>query len=182
MNQIITADIDRRTIKLKIIIYCRVSTRDQNPENQRRELEEYSKRMNYEYEIFEETESSRKTRPIKQEVLRRLRLKEFDGVLVWKLDRWARSLSELILEVQELVDKGVLFISLKDNIDLSTASGKLMFHMFAALAEFERGVIRERTLMGLENAKANGKTLGRPSGKKDSRPRKKGGYFLRYAN
>jgi DNA invertase Pin-like site-specific DNA recombinase len=163
-------------------IYCRVSTRDQHPEAQRRELEEFAKRSGWEYEVFEEIESSRKTRPIKASILNRLRQREFDGVLVYSLSRWARSLSELILEVQELEDKSIKFISLKENIDLSTASGKLMFHVFAALADFEREIIRERTFSGLDNAKAKGKTLGRPRGRKDSKVRSKSGYYLRYVN
>lgn len=166
---------------MKIAIYCRVSTRDQNPENQKSALEEYARRSGWEFETFEETESSRKTRPIKQDILRRLRQFEFDGVCVWKLDRWARSLTELVLEVQELHDKGLAFISLKDNIDLTTASGKLMFHMIAAFAEFERSVIKERTLLGLDEAKANGKKLGRPAGSKDKKRRCVSGYHLRYA-
>jgi putative DNA-invertase from lambdoid prophage Rac len=165
---------------MKIGIYCRVSTRDQHPEAQRRELEEFAKRSGWEYEVFEETESSRKTRPIKQEVLRRLRQREFDGVVVWKLDRWARSLSELILEVQELNDKGIKFISMRENIDLSTASGKLMFHVFAALADFEREIIRERTFLGLDNARAKGKRLGRPAGSADKKRRRTSGYINRW--
>ncbi len=163
-------------------IYCRVSTRDQHPENQRMELEEYAKRMGYEYEIFEETESTRNTRPIKQALLQRLRQKEFDGVLVWTLDRWARSLSEMILEVKELIDKNIVFVSLKDNIDLSSAAGRLTFHIFSAFAEFERSIISERTLLGLARAKKEGKTLGRPKGAKDQKTRRKSGYLLRYAN
>lgn len=167
---------------MKFAIYCRVSTRDQHPENQRIELEEYAKRMQYEYEIFQETESTRNTRPIKQDLLRRLRLKEFDGVLVWKLDRWARSISELILESQSLfIKRNITFVSLKDNIDLSTSSGRLIYHIFSALAEFEREVIRERTLLGLERARKEGKVLGRPSGSKDKKKRRKAGYLLRYA-
>ncbi len=167
---------------MKIAIYIRVSTQEQHPENQRIALEEYAKRSSYEYEIFEEKESTRKTRPIKQELLGRLRMKEFDGVLVWKLDRWARSISELILEAQELfIGKNISFVSLKDNIDLSTSSGRLVFHIFSALAEFEREIIRERTLLGLERAKKEGKRLGRPSGSKDKKARRKSGYLLRYA-
>lgn len=164
----------------RIIIYCRVSTRDQHPENQRIQLEEYAKRMGYEYEIFEETESTRKTRPVKQGLMNRLRRKEFDGVLVLKLDRFARSLSELIMDVKELTDKGVAFISLRDNLDLSSATGKLQFHILSAFAEFEREIIRERTLDGLERAKANGSKLGRPKGSKDKDGRNKAGYYLRY--
>jgi DNA invertase Pin-like site-specific DNA recombinase len=166
---------------MKFAIYCRVSTRDQHPENQRIELEEYARRMGYEYEMFEEKESTRKTRPIKQDLLQRLRKKEFDGLLLWRLDRWARSLSEMILEVQELFNKGVSFISLKDNIDLSTSSGRLIFHIFSALAEFEREVIRERTLLGLRRAVKEGKRLGRPVGAKDKKERRKSGYWRRYS-
>lgn len=166
---------------MKYAIYCRVSTRDQHPENQRIELEEYAKRMGYKYEIFEETESTRNTRPIKQELLRRLRQKEFEGVLIWKLDRWARSLSEMIVEVKELIDKNIVFVSLKDSIDLSNAAGRLTFHIFSAFAEFEREIIRERTLLGLARAKKEGKKLGRPEGSKDKKERRKSGYHLRYA-
>ncbi|MHC4123954.1 MAG: recombinase family protein [Planctomycetota bacterium] len=147
------------TDKKRFALYCRVSTRDQHPENQLLELEEYAKRMGYDYDVFKEKESTRKTRPIKSDLLNRLRRKEFDGVIVWKLDRWARSVAELVLEVQELHDKGISFVSLKDNIDLSTSNGKLIFHIFSALAEFERGIIRERTLLGLERAKKEGKQL-----------------------
>jgi DNA invertase Pin-like site-specific DNA recombinase len=166
---------------MKYAIYCRVSTREQHPEAQQLELVEFANRSGWEYEVFTEVESSRNTRPIKQEVLRRLRAREFDGVLVYSLSRWGRSLPELVLEIQEFADKGILFVSKKDNIDLSTASGKLMFHIFASLADFERELIRERTLMGLENAKANGKKLGRPMGSPDKKIRNKSGYYLRYA-
>lgn len=167
---------------MKVAIYCRVSTRDQHPENQVIELREYAERQGYDYEIFEEKESTRKTRPIKQELLNRLRRKEFDGVLIWKLDRWARSLSEMILEVKELSDKGISFMSLKDNIDLSTSNGRLIFHIFSALAEFEREIIRERTLLGLSRARKEGKRLGRRPGSRDKKKRRKAGYLLRYAN
>ena len=167
---------------MKFAAYCRVSTRDQHPENQRIELEEYAKRMGYEYEVFEETESTRNTRPIKQALLQRLRQKEFDGVIVWKLDRWARSLSEMTLEVKELIDKEIAFVSLKDSIDLSSAAGRLTFHIFSAFAEFERDIIRERTMLGLDRARKEGKRLGRPMGAKDKsdKPRRKSGYYLRY--
>ena len=165
---------------MRIASYCRVSTRDQHPENQRIELEEYAKRMGYDYEVFEERESTRKTRPIKQALLKRLREKEFDGVLVWRLDRWGRSLSEMILEVKELTDRGIAFVSLKDNLDLSTSNGRLIFHIFSALAEFEREIIRERTILGLERVKKEGKRLGRPFGSKDKKRRRRSGYLRRY--
>ena len=166
---------------MKVAIYVRVSTRDQHPENQSIQLEEYAKRHDYDYTIFEERESTRKTRPIKAGLMNRLRQKEFEGVLVLKLDRWARSITELVLEVTELHNKGITFVSLRDHIDLSTATGRLQFNILSAFADFERDVIRERTLDGLDRAKAEGKTLGRPKGKKDGKRRKVSGYHLRWA-
>lgn len=148
---------------MKIAIYIRVSKRDMHPENQKIKLVEYAEKNDWEYEVFEEKESTRKTRPVKEEVLRRLRSKEFDGLLILKLDRWARSLPELSMEIKELADRGITFISLKDSIDLSTATGRLQFHIICAFAEFERDLIRERTLDGLDRARRQGKKLGRPA-------------------
>ncbi|MBI3032463.1 recombinase family protein [Candidatus Woesearchaeota archaeon] len=165
---------------MKIAIYCRTSKIDQNPENQRIQLEEYAKRMDWKYELFEEKESTRKTRPIKYEIIQKLRYKEFDGILVWKLDRWARSVSEASLEMDEFIKKNIVFISLKDNIDISSANGKFFAQILFAFAELERSIIRERTLAGLERARRQGKILGRPEGSKDKKVRKKGGYYLRY--
>ncbi|MCB9361893.1 recombinase family protein [Candidatus Woesearchaeota archaeon] len=166
---------------MKYAIYCRVSTSEQHTDNQRIRLEEYAKRQGFLFETYVETQSSRKTRPIKANVLNKLRLREYDGVIIWKLDRWARSLQELTLEIEELYKKGISFISLSDNIDLTTATGRLQFQILGAFAEFERNLIRERTLEGLARAKKQGKRLGRPKGKKDSKVRKKSGYLLRYA-
>jgi putative DNA-invertase from lambdoid prophage Rac len=165
---------------MKVAIYCRVSTEEQTTENQRIRLEEYAQRMGYTYEIIEEQETTRKTRPKKNELLQRLRHKEFDAYMVYKLDRWARSMYELTSEVKELFEKGIMFISYSENIDLSSATGRLQFHILCAFAEFERALIRERTLEGLNRAKAQGKTLGRPKGSKDKKRRKKGGYYMRY--
>ena len=165
---------------MRVAIYCRVSTEEQTTENQRIRLTEYADRRQWTYDVYEETMSSRKTRPVKYDLLNKLRRKEYDAVLVYKLDRWARSSTELINEVTELYEKSVSFISLTDNIDLSTSAGKLQFQILAAFAEFERNLIRERTLEGLHRAKKQGKKLGRPAGSKDARPRKKGGYYMRY--
>ena len=166
---------------MKIAIYCRVSTTEQTTENQSLRLREYAERQGWEYEIIEETMSSGKTRPKKSELLQRLRRKELDGVLIWKLDRWARSSYELLNEVQELHNRGVQFISLSDNIDLTNATGKLQFQIMSAFAEFERNLIKERTMEGLHRAVSQGKTLGRPMGSKDKNYRRKSGYYLRYA-
>ena len=99
--------------------------------------------------------------------------------MVYKLDRWARSSSELILEINELVGKGIGFYSYSENLDFGTATGKLLFNLLSSFAEFERDLIRERTLEGLHRAKIEGKKLGRPKGSKDSKTRKKSGYILR---
>lgn len=165
----------------KVALYCRVSTHEQTTENQKIRLVEYAKSKGYEYGLFEEVESSRKTRPVKQELLLQLRNRKYDGVIVFKLDRWARSSTELILDTKELIDKGIAFISISDNLDFSTASGKLHFQILSAFAEFERELIRERTIEGLRRAKQQGKIAGRPKGKKDSSPRRKSGYILRHA-
>ena len=167
--------------KLKFALYTRVSTSEQTTENQVIRLVDYAKREGFEYTVFQETESSRKTRPIKASVLDLLRRRVFDGVVVWKLDRWARSLKELVLELEEFKNKGIIFNSLTDKIDLSTPTGNLQFQILGAFAEFERNLIRERTMEGLHRAKLNGKTLGRPFGAKDNKRRKMSGYILRNA-
>ena len=146
----------------KYALYARVSTDEQSTEQQVHRLEQHAKRMEWDYEVIEETMTTRKTRPKKYGLMQRLRAGEFDGVCVWKLDRWARSMKELIYEIEELTNKKIDFISLNEGIDLSTSGGKLQFQIFAAFAEFERNMISERTKEGLERAKRNGKKLGRP--------------------
>ncbi len=146
----------------KVAIYCRVSTKEQTTENQRIRLTEYTNQQGWQYDVFSEVQSTRKTRPVKAELLHRLRKNEYDGVLIFKLDRWARSSAELILEVKELIEKGIQFYSLSDNLDFSTSSGKLHFQILSAFAEFERELIRERTIEGIRRARLKGKTPGRP--------------------
>ena len=163
----------------KIALYCRVSTSRQTNDNQKARLFEYAKSNNLEYDLFEEVESTRKTRPIKQELLTQLRNGEYKAVVVFKLDRYARSSRELILEVQELTNKGIGFISISDNLDFSSSTGRLHFHILAAFAEFERSLISERTIEGIARTKAQGTVLGRPKGSKDSKPRPKSGYYMR---
>jgi len=169
---------------MRVALYCRVSTDKQTTENQKLRLVEYAEQNGYEYEVFDEVESTRKTRPVKQALLSKLRAKEFDAVVVYKLDRWARSSTELILDTKELIDKSIGFVSISDNLDFSTASGKLHFQILCAFAEFERSLISERTREGLNRAKQQGKKLGRPKGSKDKikGARRKSGYVLREAN
>jgi len=177
-----TALIITKTINMKhIALYVRVSTSEQTVENQRIRLIEYANKNEYSYDVYEEVESTRKTRPVKQSLLAKLRQNQYDAVVVYKLDRWARSSTELILDTKELIDKGVGFISISDSLDFSTAAGKLQFQILSAFAEFERELIRERTIEGLRRAKQQGKQTGRPKGSKDSKQRKKSGYILREA-
>lgn len=166
----------------KIALYTRVSTSDQTCENQRLRLIDYAEKNNFQFDVFTETESTRKTRPVKQELMNRLRRGEYFAVCVYKLDRWARSSTELILDVTELTKKGIGFISISENLDFTTAAGKLQFQILSAFAEFERELIRERTIEGLKRAKTQGKKLGRPFGAKDNKQRRRSGYILREAS
>jgi len=166
---------------MRMALYARVSTYGQNLETQKMLLEKHANAQEWDYDFFVETESTRKTRPVKQNVLQALRNGDFKGVCVTKLDRWARDYPELIMDVNELTEKGLRFISLGDNIDLASATGRLIFHLFAALGQFERDRTLERTLEGQARARAQGKHMGRPPGKKDSNPRRKSGYNLRWA-
>lgn len=164
-----------------LALYFRVSTSSQTTDNQKIRLIEYAEKNNCTFDLFEEVESTRKTRPVKQALLSKLRQNHYDAVVVYKLDRWARSSTELILDTKELLDKGIGFISVSDNLDFSTAAGKLHFQILSAFAEFERELIRERTMEGLNRARRQGKKPGRPVGSKDGKKRRKSGYILREA-
>lgn len=147
---------------MKVAIYVRVSTQDQNLENQIIPLIQYCNRMGWEYNLFQEKESTRKTRPVQWDLYNRLLRKEFDGLVIYKFDRWARSTRELIEHVERLVDKGIIIYSYSDNIDLSNAMGRAMLTIISAFAQLERDIISERTKAGLARAKAQNKKLGRP--------------------
>lgn len=135
--------------------YIRTSKRDQNPDLQRRELSEFGCER-----FFEEQISSRKQdRPELRAALDYCR--PGDRLVVWKLDRLGRSLRELIDLVNEMAGRGVEFVSLRESIDTTTPGGKLVFHVFGSVAEFERDLIRERTMAGLEAARARGRNGGR---------------------
>ena len=136
--------------------YARVSTNDQNLHMQ----EDALKTMGCE-EIYRDIASGVKTaRPGLEDVLAYLR--EGDTLVVWKLDRLGRSLQHLIETVKSLSKRKIGFQSLQENIDTTTSGGKLIFHIFSALAEFERDLIKERTNAGLKAARARGRLGGRP--------------------
>lgn len=157
---------------MKVAIYCRVSTQDQELDNQLIPLKKYAEREEWDYEVFVEKQSTRKTRPVQYDLYKRLLRKEFDGLLIYKFDRWARTTKELIEHIENLVNKGIKIYSHSEAIDLNSSMGQAMLTIMSAFAQLERDLIRERTMAGLERAKAWGKTLGRPKGSKDQKKRK----------
>lgn len=146
----------------KYAIYVRVSTQDQNLDNQIIPLEQYCERMGWEYDLFQEKESTRKTRPIQYDLYNRLLRKEYEGLIIYKFDRWARSTKELVEHMERMYEKGVKIYSYSENIDLSSSMGRAMLTIISAFAQLERDIIRERTIAGLARARARGKKLGRP--------------------
>ena len=139
-----------------LIGYARVSTVDQDPSLQLDAL-----RAAGCDELFEERASgARADRPVLAEAMKYAR--EGDTIVVWRLDRFGRSLKDLIQKVEDLRERGIGFRSLAESIDTNTAGGQLVFHVFGALAEFERELIRERTMAGLAAARARGRKGGRP--------------------
>lgn len=149
---------------MKVALYARVSKAlEQDPENQLLILRQWAKAASHKVEgEYVDEISSKDTRPQKEEVLKKLRRGEIEGVLFWSLDRWGRTASELILEMEEFAGSGKLLMSYQEALDLSTASGRLAGNIMAALANFERDRIKERTMIGLARVKAQGKKLGRP--------------------
>lgn len=139
-----------------LIGYARVSTQDQKPELQLDALKVAGCER-----VFEEKASgAQRDRPELMAAIDYLR--KGDTLVVWKLDRLARSLKQLIETVELLEDQGIGLRSLTENIDTATSGGRLIFHIFGALAEFERSIIRERTTAGLASAHARGRVGGRP--------------------
>jgi DNA invertase Pin-like site-specific DNA recombinase len=139
-----------------LIGYARVSTQDQNLDLQLDALDKAGCER-----VFTDTASGAKAaRPGLDDALSHAR--GGDTLVVWKLDRLGRSLRHLIDTIQALSDRGIGFKSLQESIDTTTSGGKLIFHVFGALAEFERDIIRERTNAGLKAARARGRKGGRP--------------------
>ena len=151
---------------MRVALYARVSTLNgQHPEMQLAELREYASRRGWkavgEY-VDEGVSGSKESRPQLNRLMADAHRRKFEVVLVWKIDRFGRSLKHLVNALADLDAYGVAFVSLRDNLDLSTPSGRLMFQIIGAMAEFERALIQERVRAGLKSARARGQRLGRP--------------------
>jgi len=150
----------------KVAIYTRVSTLDQNVSNQLLELRDHCSKMGWEIvkEYSDEGLSgtlSREKRPALNALIKDAYRKRFDSVVCWDISRIGRSMKELVLFLSDMKDKGVGICSVRQGFDTSTSMGEIMYQFVGILSSWEREMIRERTLAGLERAKSEGKTLGR---------------------
>lgn len=150
---------------MEIALYARVSTHDQQTlPMQMKAMREYAKKRKWKIKMeVQEIGSGAKTRPKRQELLKEARRRQIDAIIVWRLDRWGRSVSDLIGTIRELTDIGVGFVSLTETLDLTTPAGKAMAGMLAVFAEFERDILRERVKAGIAHARQQGKAHGRPA-------------------
>jgi DNA invertase Pin-like site-specific DNA recombinase len=149
---------------MRAAIYARVSTLDQEPENQLQELRRYVEARGWEATEFVDrgVSGAKDRRPALDELLHDAKRRKFDVLVCWRLDRLGRNLRHLVTLIEELQSLGIAFVSLGEGIDCTTPAGKLQLHILAALAEFERARIQERVRAGLARAKAQGVRLGRP--------------------
>src|SRR5664280_563309 len=163
---------DENTSGLRIALYARVSTKDkgQDPELQLSELREYASKRGWQVAdefVDKGVSGSKDSRPQMDAMMRLAQARKIDVIAVWKLDRFGRSLRHLVDALAVLEAVGVAFVILRDNLDMSTPAGRLMFHVIGAMAEFERSLIQERVKAGLAHARSKGTTLGRPKVKRE---------------
>jgi DNA invertase Pin-like site-specific DNA recombinase len=149
---------------VRAALYARVSTLDQEPENQLRELRAYTAARGWSAREYVDhgVSGARESRPALDLLLRDGRRRKFDVVVVWRLDRLGRSLKHLVSVLDDLQVLKISFISMGEGIDATTASGKLQMHLLAAFSEFERSRISERVRLGMARARAQGRRVGRP--------------------
>jgi len=156
----------RRPAKmLRAGLYARVSTNDQQTlAMQNRAMREYAARRGWTIAMqVRDVNSGAVRREAREKLIEAARRREIDVVLVWRLDRWGRSVTDLLATLQELDHLGVGFVSLTEALDLTTPAGRAMAGLLAVFAEFEREILRERTKAGLAHARESGKRLGRPA-------------------
>lgn len=145
-------------------LYARVSTHDQQTLSmQMRAMREYAAKRGWTVTVqVKEVGSGAVQRELREQLLGAARRREIDAVLVWRLDRWGRSLADLVITLKELAELGVGFVSLTEALDMTTATGRAMAGLLAVFAQFEHDILRERVRAGLAEAKLQGKRLGRP--------------------
>ena len=150
--------------ELRVGLYARVSTHDQQTiPLQTRAMREYAVRRGWTVAMqVKEIGSGASARELREKIVEAARRREIDVVLVWRLDRWGRSVTDLLATLQELEHLGVGFVSLTEALDLTTPAGRAMAGLLAVFAEFEREILRERVCAGLAHARQNGQRLGRP--------------------
>lgn len=148
---------------MRVAIYARVSTADQSVERQVRELRKYAQARGWEIvrDFCEVAGGAGQKRPQRDKILAMARRRALDAILVHALDRWGRSVQDLVLTMAEIEALGVAFV-VPGHIDMTTPMGRMLAHLLGAVAEFERELIRERVRSRLANARAKGKRLGRP--------------------
>jgi DNA invertase Pin-like site-specific DNA recombinase len=151
----------------RVAIYARVSTTNHGQDASLQTSEQHQFAEARGWQVFDDyvdrgVSGSKDSRPELNRLMADARRRKFDIVLVWKLDRFGRSLRHLVNALAEFESLNISFVSLSDNLDLSTASGRLMFNIIGAMAEFERALIQERVRAGIRNARAKGKRIGRP--------------------
>jgi len=159
-----------RNSTLRVALYARVSTSEQNTDSQLLDLRRYTRERGW--HIFKEfvdngISGTKDSRPALNELMNDAKKRRFDTVLVWRFDRFARSTKHLILALEEFRNLGIDFVSYQENIDTSSPLGSAIFTIISAVAQLERDIIAERVKAGLRRAKQNGKKLGRPRGTVD---------------
>ena len=149
---------------MRVGLYARVSTHDQQTLGlQLRTMRSYVRDRGWALtQQVEDVGSGAKERPRREALLKAARRREIDVVMVWRLDRWGRSLADLVVTLQELSELGVGFVSLTEALDLTTPSGRAMAGLLAVFAQFEREILRERVRAGIAQAREEGKPHGRP--------------------
>ncbi|MCP3966535.1 MAG: recombinase family protein [Lentisphaerae bacterium] len=149
---------------MRVAIYARVSKSDQQTlPLQINQLSNYADNRNWKIvKVVKEIGSAVRKRPKREELIKQARCHEIDVIIVWKLDRWGRSVSDLISSLNEFKEIGIGFVSITEALDLTTSAGRAMAGLLAIFAEFERDLLRERVCAGLEQAKKKGVRLGRP--------------------
>lgn len=168
---------------MKVALYARVSTEGQELEQQIEACKRFCEYKQYTYDIYHDVGSGKNMqRKEFQTMLAKLRLKEYDGVVVFRFDRLGRNAREVVTLFEELENKGIQVFSLNENIDTTNPVGRAVRDIIIRLSQLERENISTATKQRLQALSNLGKKLGRPSGSKDQKVRRKSGYLLRYAN